>query len=243
MGSLAVLALLINSFFLNHASVSVRTQSQPAGTPRQQGTPSQPPQQEHLAVNSWVDNKPQDTALAAARQATEEAAAARARYIARYLNSANVHKPSGKSATVFIVGENMMYNRAVSSAIAMRLQTNSVQILSDLFQPEFVSDGLFSRSLTGATQAFENLELSKCIDVLLLGREEVQYETDRSLDNLVSAHLRLEIVAFFISGSGGSQSWAFTSSGSGFKQIEARTMAEERILKQIANDTRIASSL
>jgi hypothetical protein len=51
--------------------------------------------------------------------------------------------------------------------------------------------------------------------------------------------MQLEITAFSIA-DGQSQSWTYVANGAGFKQSEARQMAEERLIKQIANDPKMS---
>jgi hypothetical protein len=176
-----------------------------------------------------------------ANQRAEEAAAARATYLARYVNSAPSRQPGMKTVAVAVVSENGAFNFAVNAAVASRLKTASVATLTSFFRPAFVSDGLFANAFAGSNGIFDKLELSKSLDVLLLGREQVQYSSDPSLENVTTANIQLELTAFSIA-DGQSQSWTFVANGAGFKRTEARQMADERLIKQIANDTKMSLS-
>lgn len=175
-----------------------------------------------------------------AHEAEEQAAAtAHAKYLAQYVNSGSSRRPGTTMIAVAVVSENGAFNHAVNAALASRFKSDSASILTSFFRPAFVSDGLFASALSGSSGVFDKLELSKSLDVLLLGREEVQYSTDPSLENVMTATMQLELTAFSLS-DGQSQSWTFVANGSGFKQAEARLMAEERLIKQIAKDTKMS---
>jgi hypothetical protein len=175
------------------------------------------------------------------RSTEEQASAEHAKYLARYLNTGSSRKPGMKMVAIAVVSENGTFNHAVNAAIANRFKTDSVEVLTSFFRPPFVTDGLFANALAGSNEIFDKLELSKSLDVLLLGREEVQYSTDPSLENVMSANMQLEVTAISMA-DGHRQSWTFVANGAGFKQSEARLMAEERLLKQIAGDTKMSLS-
>jgi hypothetical protein len=183
--------------------------------------------------------EPTGTQVQHVNQAEEEAAAQHASYLARYLNSGSSRKPGIKMVAVAVVSENGAFNFAVNAAIANHLKTDSASMLTSFFRPAFVTDGLFANAFAGSNGIFDKLDLSKSLDVLLLGREQVQYSSDPSLENVMTANIQLEITAFSIA-DGQSQSWTFVANGSGFKQTEARQMAEERLIKQIAKDTKMS---
>ena len=174
-------------------------------------------------------------------QAEQEAAAEHTRYLARYLNSGSSRKPGMKMVAIAVVSENGAFNFAMNAAIANHLKTDSASMLTSFFRPAFVTDGLFANALAGSNGIFDKLDLSRSLDMLLLGREEVQYSTDPSLENVMTANVQLQVTAFSIA-DGQSQSWTFVANGSGFKQSEARLMAEERLIKQIAKDTKMSLS-
>jgi len=146
-----------------------------------------------------------------------------------------------KIVAVAVVSDNGAFDFALNSAVASHLKTASSSMLTSFFRPAFVSDGLFASAFAGSNGVFDKLDLSKSLDVLLLGREQVQYSSDPSLENVITANIQLEITAFSIA-DGQSQSWTFVANGSGFKQTEARQMAEDRLIKQIANDNKMSLS-
>ena len=232
-GGLAIIAVVINGTVESIAS----RLTQPIAIPqvaRLQSFEAQPARQ-----TTTLNMSP---AQLSTERAAQEQAAQRANYIARYVNPGLVRAPGTEMVALAIVSEDGKYDRTLNAAIGSRLQAPPVQILSSVFRPAFVADGLFSQALSGSTSVIDKLELSKSVDMLLLGRETVEYSTDPSLGNLVSAHLHLELTAVSVS-SAQSRSWSFLANGAGFKQTEARQMAEERLIKQIAKDTRISLNL
>ena len=130
------------------------------------------------------------------------------------------------------------WNGSVSAALVNHFKGEPIHLISSFFKPAFVSDGLINDVFADSSDLFDRLELSKSLDGVLLAREQVQYSTTPSLDNLISANIELDIATLPI-GSNGVQNrtWTLTAAGSGFTRPEAHKMAEDRIVKQILNDT------
>jgi hypothetical protein len=211
-GILATTALLINFAFLKHGS--------------------------RQSTNDNGATVRRDTATRATAEAEH------AGYLARYLNSGVSRKPGFKMVGLAVVSEDGKLNRALNESIINRFKPDSIDIdiVSSVFRPQFVSDGLFDKILAGSNQVIDKLELSKTLDMLLLGREEVEYSSDPSLQDLITANMRLELTAVSVA-TGESQSWTFVSNGAGFKKSESRQMAEERLIKQLAHDTKMSLKL
>lgn len=169
------------------------------------------------------------------KSAQESAAAQRAAFLARYLNSGFSRRPGVKMIAVAVVTENGQLNSVLNSFIADRFKANSASVLNSVFRPAFVADGLFTNALANSLDVIDKLELSRFLDVLLLGCQSVQYSSDPSLENVITANMRFELIAISIA-NGQNRSWAYNANGAGFKQGEARAMAEERLLRQIAKD-------
>ena len=180
---------------------------------------------------------------AAAHQAVQDAAAEHAQYLARYVNTGFSRKSGSETVAIAVASENGTLNRAVTAALVSRFQSGPVQILSPFFKPEFVSDGLFNDAFTGSGEIFNKLELAKSLDALLLARQEVQYSTNPSLQNVVTATMQLKVTVVPVSGRGDGKTWTFTAYGPGFTKEVARQAAEERLIKQIADDTKMSLTL
>jgi hypothetical protein len=84
-------------------------------------------------------------------------------------------------AACWLWAANGAFNFGLNAAVASRLKDGSTSVLTSFFRPAFVSDGLFANAFSGSNAIFDKLDLSKSLDVLLLGREQVQYSTDSSL--------------------------------------------------------------
>jgi hypothetical protein len=177
---------------------------------------------------------------AEARMAAEDAAAKHAAYLARYLNAGFSRKPGVQTVAIVVASENGRLNPSVSTALASHFQNGTVETISSFFTPEFVSDGLFNDVFNGSTSVFNNLELARSLNAVLLARQTVQISKDASMENLVSANMQLEVTLVSVATRGQSQSWTFTANGAGFNTQAARQAAEERLIKQIAKDTRMS---
>ncbi len=174
------------------------------------------------------------------RRAKAEAEADHARYLARYLNPNFTRKPGAKTVALVAVSENGKFNRTVSDAVADRLKGDTVQIVASFFKPEFVSDGLFNSAFAEPNEIIKKLELAKSLDVVLLARQTVRYSTTASLENVTTASMELELTAFPTDASSEPSTWTFRAPGPGFKNEDARAMAEERVIKQITRDTNMS---
>jgi flagellar motor protein MotB len=259
MGGLVFVAFTINGVFFRPIN------------PRPAYVPSQyvPPQQQTYtqptvtlnsgAQDSTAERLKQQTALEqaaadkiaaenAARQAADEkaradAAAKHAAELARYLDVRLSKTPGVNSVAVAVATEDNKLDRNIGQALARRFRSNNMEMLPSLFAPEFVSDGLFAKTFDGSRDPLARLDLADYLDGIVLARETVQYTQDASLDNLISAHLHLDVMSMPVSTRGDSQTWTFTANGAGFKRDDARSMAEERLIKQIAGDTNMSLTL
>jgi hypothetical protein len=170
----------------------------------------------------------------------EEATAEHARFLARHLNKGLARKPGIQRVAVVASSEDREENSVVSAALTEHLKTEAVEIVPSLFRPEFVSDGLFDDVLAGANDIPTKLELTNILDVLVLARQDVKYSKNPSLENVITANMRLEVAAFSITANMKDQTWRFEVKGAGFTPTAARSLAEERLLKQIAKDTKMS---
>lgn len=178
----------------------------------------------------------------AAQQTAQDAATAHAQYLARYTDTDFARKPRTTTIAVVAASENATWNSAVNTALVNRFKNKTVQLLPSFFKPAFVSDGLLNDTFADSSDLFNRLELSKSLDAVLLARERVQYAPNPSLDNVLTATMELDIETRSIGSQGKNMTWTFTTAGAGFKQADARAMAEERLIKQIMNDTNMALS-
>ena len=170
----------------------------------------------------------------ARQQAREE----RARFLGRYEDTNFVRMSAQTTIAVAAAADDGTWNGYVNDALVRRFKGEPLRLVSSFFKPAFVSDGLFNDAFADSSDLFDRLELSKSFDGLLLARERVQYSTTPSLDNLVSANIELDVATLPIGSKGiQNRTWTFTSAGSGFTRPEAHKMAEDRIVKQILNDT------
>jgi hypothetical protein len=197
-------------------------------------------QQQVPAYAPPVASQQQQEQAAAAQKSATDAAAEHSRFLARYLNAGFPRTPGNGTLALVVATENGQLDHPVGTALANHFKSGNVEISTSLFKPEFVSDKLFANVFGGSTEILNKLELANSLDALLLARETVQYSKDSSLDNLISANMQLEIQVVPVAGNIQNQSWTFTANGAGFSQAEAKSMAVERLIKQINNDTKMS---
>jgi hypothetical protein len=227
-GSLAVLGFVIRLIVVPFPSETEQAQSSSTGTAN---------------ANSTMQAPVPNAVVVANQKTPEQLAAERARYLARYLNIREERRQGTTVIGVAVVGDGNKLNGALGTILANRIKSASVRSLTSVFTPEFVSDGLFEKAFHDSSDVFSDLELGKIMNAALLARQTVEYSTTASLENLITANMQLEVMLVSISPRSTSQTWTFTANGPGFKQSDARLAAEERIVKQLTNDTRISTAL
>lgn len=174
------------------------------------------------------------------RQKTpEEIAKEHADYVAKYVNSEK-REPGAKMLAIAIVSEQGEFNRSLASAIEERIKSGGMKALQSQFTPSFIADGLFTEAFGGTMSVFDKLDLALSLDAVLLGRQTVEYEAHPTLENTITARMSLETVFVPLGKRGRSKSWTFTANGPGFSEKQARSMAEERIVKQIKAATNLS---
>jgi hypothetical protein len=194
------------------------------------------------AEKKMEEQKAAQQAEAARVQAIQQATVRHAQYVAQYVNSSFSKTTGTESLAVLVVNQQGQFDDAICTAIANRFKSGAVSISTSLFKPKFVTDNLFDNLFGGSTDILNRLDLANSLDALLLAKEAVEYSKSPALDNVITAHLTLEIQLVPVLGSTQTQSWKFTSNGAGFSQTEAVSMAEDRIIKQISNDTKMSLS-
>jgi hypothetical protein len=177
---------------------------------------------------------------ATAQKAVQDAAAAHAQYLARYVNTGFSRSPGSETVAVAAASEDGTLNRGVTTALESWFQRESVWILSPFFKPEFVSDGLFNDAFNGSGVILNKLELAKFLDRVVLAQQNVRYTQNTALENVITATMQLKVVVVPVSGQGGGETWTLTAYGPGFTKEVARQAAEERLIKQIAADTNMS---
>lgn len=174
---------------------------------------------------------------AAAQSAMQLAAAQHANYLKRYVGTKEVRNAGDKRVlAVVAVSEDGKINSTVSQVIADVLKTDSMAVTPSLFTPEFVSDGLFAQALGDSRAILDKLDLSNSLGALVLARQTVLYSTNAALENIITANMRLEVLAVAVADSGVGKRLALTASGVGFKPEDARSQAEERLSKKIHDE-------
>ena len=155
--------------------------------------------------------------IAATEKAREDALAAHAAELAKYLNGTFSRKPGIMSVAVAAASEDGTLNRHIGEALARRFKTNTVEMLPSLFTAEFLSDGLFNDTFSGSRAPLARLDLLTSLDGLVLARETVEYTQNPSLENTITAHMQVDVTTMPVAASGdGERRGRWTANGVGF---------------------------
>lgn len=172
----------------------------------------------------------------AEKQAKEKRAAELKAYKARYLGNQNTRY----SIAILVANETGQPNAPLGHALGTLLNTNGLTTTASLFTPEFIADGLFDKTIAGAKEIFDKLELTNFVQAVLLAHQSVQYSTNSALDGLITATMTVEVNAFSTSAFQLLFADNIKVAGAGLSRLEARAMAEERVLTQF-KDGRLGS--
>jgi hypothetical protein len=160
-----------------------------------------------------------------------------------YLNVSPERQPEKQGVAIVVAGADGKLNATINSAIARKLRSDSIQIFPAYFTPQFITDGLFTKTINGDTAMFRKLNLTETLSALVLARETVQFTQDASMENLITATIKLDVVAVDVKGQFSPDTWTFTAHGPGFIKAVAVTAAEERIVKEITKATNFNLSM
>lgn len=176
-----------------------------------------------------------------ARKAKQEAERQRQLYLAQYLNEGIPKRKAGANTFAIVAAsENGSLDFKLATAFAERLKQGTTEIRSSLFKPPFIGHGLFDRSWNDPAEVFRLLELTNWVDGVLFARTRLHYSTNKDLENVITAAMQMDVFLAPVIEPITSQSFTFSASGAGFNLMAAKSMAEERLLKQIASHTGIA---
>jgi hypothetical protein len=209
---LVVVAVVINFVFLGKFRIpQTRTEASPRQT------------QQIVFEKSPVEN-----------QAMKQQQAA-----ARFFDTGFTPKSGTTVVAVLAVDENGKINQSINQALAKHFRNDNTQILTSFFKPDFVATGAFTEILDGSNEFFDALEIAKKLNATVFARLTVSYSQNAELNNLISATAKLDITLIPLANHGDRKTWSFTAFGPGFSKEVACTAAEERLIKQIADDTKM----
>jgi hypothetical protein len=169
-----------------------------------------------------------------------QAVEAHDRYLSKYLNSKLVRQPGIEAVAIVIASDDESFNTALDAAFDTKFTADSIKILPEFFTHAFVADGLFAELFNGSLEVINKLELTNSLDSIILVKRSLRYDTSADLNNLITANMQLDLITIPIAAKGRKQALTFISNGPGFTQEAARKIAEDRILKQIADSTNLS---
>jgi len=178
------------------------------------------------------------TAEAMAEKARLESAriyeeTAKQNYLESNIDTAISNKANRKDVAVLIINKD---KKSVSSNLGLlndwvveSLNDGQTAGISGLFSEGFIENGNFEKVYQGRRGIVKDLNLEKCVDFILLGKEEEEYVQDSSLSDLYSCKIELEIK--IISAESGEilGSSTFQAAGVGIDKEKAAIQASQRV--------------
>lgn len=191
---------------------------------------------QEIRDKALADERQAAAAVQADREKLLREAKEQQEFLLRYIVPGQLkNSPQENDVVVLVSSETLQPNSVVAQALVTVLRSRSAKASASLFTPAFISDGLFEKAFTGSQGLLDRLALTNVADIVLLARESVEYEKKQSLQGMVTARLKLELSALSAATLLQSQAQTLNSTGAGFRDADARALAEERLLKQIGS--------
>lgn len=189
---------------------------------------------------SWTEASPPQTQQGVAEKSVVEDQALKwQQAAARFFDTGFIPKSGTAAVAVLAADENGKINQALNQALATHFKNENTQILTSFFKPDFVATGAFTEILEGSDEFFDALKISKKLNATVFARLTVSYSQNAELNDLISATAKLDVTIIHLANHGDRKTWSFIASGPGFSREVARSSAEERLIKQITDDTKM----
>jgi hypothetical protein len=173
----------------------------------------------------------------------EDPAVTKARFIARYLKNAPAKVTDIKQIAVAVESEDGKWSKEVGRLISKIFESESTKPFASVFSNDFLADGLFTEIFQGTLTPIQKLDLAKNFDFLILGKLTVEYSTNPTLEDVITATLSFDLMAFNLAEEDQKATQSFSAAGAGFKNIDALKQAEERLIKQLRENSKPLTDL
>jgi len=178
--------------------------------------------------------------LARIKQDADKAAAEAQSYLNRYVIASRPKKAGVRTLAVAVVTDAKTPNRTFENALASHFKNDTTEVTPSFFTQAFYSDGLFESVFAGSGDVSKRLQLASSLDAALLARYRVECSSpDQALAGIITATSSLEVSLVPFALDITAQTPTFTAKGAGMDRESAKKLADERLLKQIADDTKM----
>ena len=162
------------------------------------------------------------------------------KYVAHYINAEIKRGRDSKLVPILVVTEDGTIDRTLTHALSQHVKSDGVSPVESYFKPEVLSDGLFTGLFYESNQMRQNLDLDKSVDGLIFGKLSVDYSSNPTLQNVITARVSLEVVVQATQSHEAGTATTLNVSGAGFDEKAARIAAIERLLIEIEKDKKIS---
>ena len=177
-------------------------------------------------------------------KSASELAEERQQRIAKYLRTPSREGSGRLAIAVAVAGADRLPNQEFNQVLMEKLSAPGVTLHPHCFRPPFYTEGALSALLRGSTQPLDDLGLVDFFQGLVLAEERISFRTNGlELQNVITATAEFEVTVISVRTPDVRKSWTFSTSGAGFRQADAKNMAENRLLNQIQSDNKLRLDL
>lgn len=171
--------------------------------------------------------------MEAEQRAIEMAEVRKREYIARHLRPTVSLKSPGKLAiAVGVVNTEGRLDEATAMQLSSLFPPLRINATGSLFTPAFADDGLLQKLLDSETDELAGLGLPALTDYLLLGTYSVEF-TKSQFEGIITAKIEFRGRVLHSQSGAVVETLVLASSGAGFANDAAETVAKERLIKSL----------
>lgn len=148
-------------------------------------------------------------------------------FLSKYINLSIINSPSTKEIAILVIDESEKENNEIEAKIASIIRSGTMNPVLILFKRPFIQEGLFAGIFSGDISAIKELQLENRIDFLVFGKINKDFKRNEELQDVISAHLNIEIKIYSCVKGTLTNSTSLKTIGAGFSNAEAEGKALE----------------
>lgn len=156
-------------------------------------------------------------------------------FLNKYVNLSIANLPSTKEIAILVIDGSDNENNEIEAKISSIIRSAAMNPVLSLFKRPFIQERLFADIFSGDISAIKELKLENRIDFLVFGKINKDFKQNEGLQDVISAHLNIEIKIYSCVNGTLTNSTSLKTTGAGFSNVEAEGKALELINEKLNN--------
>lgn len=157
----------------------------------------------------------------------------------RYLVTSTARISGVANMAVIIVDDRGALDHQLSQKIAQSFQARRVNVMTSLFKPAFVMDGMFDKVMKGESDGVKSLSLSRFADYIVLGIKRTMHSKDQASqqmlgENVYTAQVSLHLRVISATTGGILRDFSVSDRGAGWTNEQAGSEAANLISDRLS---------